>query len=231
MTGTSLRFESVSSSGTDQLDASIDHLVIAGWTGRDNEAVVQHIHELEELGVRRPEKTPMFYEISNHLLTQAESLQLMGDASSGEAEIVLLDLPEGRFVGVGSDHTDRRIETHGIVLAKQICPKPVARTVWPSDEVSGHWDDLIVRSYAWRGGIRRLYQDGRAGQLLPPDDLMAKLAEDCGHLAGGTAVFLGTFATIGGIEPADRFEFELEDPILGRRIRGVNNFVTLAVAG
>ncbi|MDE2792024.1 MAG: DUF2848 domain-containing protein [Paracoccaceae bacterium] len=231
MTGTSLRFERVSFSGTGQLDARIDHLVIAGWTGRDREMVVRHILELEELGVRRPEKTPMFYEVSNHLLTQAESLQLMGDASSGEAEIVLLDLPEGRFVGVGSDHTDRKIETHGIALAKQVCPKPVARTVWPCDEVIGHWDDLIVRSYAWRGDMRRLYQFGRAGQLLRPDDLLAQLAVDCRHLKGGTAVFLGTFAAIGGIEPADRFEFELEDPVLGRRIRGSNDFMTLAVAG
>jgi hypothetical protein len=39
-------------------------------------------------------------------------------------------------------------------------------------------------------------------------------------LPEGTAMFCGTQPSIGGIAPADRFEMELEDPVLGRSIRG-----------
>ena len=36
---------------------SIDTLVIAGWTGRDVDAMEKHIRELEELGIKRPAYT------------------------------------------------------------------------------------------------------------------------------------------------------------------------------
>jgi hypothetical protein len=37
-------------------------------------------------------------------------------------------------------------------------------------------------------------------------------------MGDGTVMFCGTFAAIGGIRPAARFRYELEDPVLGRRI-------------
>ena len=229
--GSSLQFDAVSRGGIRRMDVNIDHLIIAGWTGRDPESVEHHIRELEKLGVPRPSRTPMFYRISNHLLTHAPGIQLMGEDSSGEAEIVLLDLPEGRWVGVGSDHTDRTAEIHGITLAKQVCAKPIGRTVWRYEEVAGHWDSLVVRSHAWQRGERRLYQEGTAGALLHPDDLMRLLSSEQGVNSGSIALFLGTFAAIGGISPAERFDFELEDPVLGRRIEGSTAFLNLAIAG
>ena len=42
----------------------IDDLVIAGWTGRDVEALEKHIVELEELGVPRPSSVPCFYRVA-----------------------------------------------------------------------------------------------------------------------------------------------------------------------
>lgn len=231
MTAISLTFEAETSNGTRQLDVVIDSLVIAGWTGRDPAAVEQHIAELAALGVPRPARTPMFYHVSNHLLTQSQDIQLMGGDSSGEAEIVLLDLADGRWVGVGSDHTDRVAEAHGVTLAKQVCAKPVAGKIWPYDEVRGHWDELIVRSYAWRNGKRRLYQEGKAGALHSPEALLETLAREGGRARGNLALFLGTYAAIDGVRPADRFDFELEDPVLGRRITGTSTFEELAVAG
>ena len=38
--------------------------VIAGWTGRDKEALEKHIKELEELGVPRPASTPIYYRVA-----------------------------------------------------------------------------------------------------------------------------------------------------------------------
>lgn len=42
------------------LDADIDHLVIAGWTGRDYKAIQHHIQELAELGVLNPAASRCF---------------------------------------------------------------------------------------------------------------------------------------------------------------------------
>jgi hypothetical protein len=41
----------------------------------------------------------------------------------------------------------------------------------------------------------------------------------------------GTLAAIGGIRPAERFEVELEDPVLGRTLRHAYAVDTLPVAG
>ena len=44
-------------------------------------------------------------------------------------------------------------------------------------------------------------------------------------------MFGGTFAAIGGIRPADRFEFELEDPVLKRTIRHGYDVITMPERG
>ena len=42
----------------------VHDLIIAGWTGRDTEAVEKHILELEKIGISRPSSTPIFYRAS-----------------------------------------------------------------------------------------------------------------------------------------------------------------------
>ena len=44
-------------------------LVIAGWTGRDQQALSKHIRELEEIGVKAPKSTPIFYRVAAGLFT------------------------------------------------------------------------------------------------------------------------------------------------------------------
>ena len=107
------------------LGARIDKLIIAGWTGRDLAAVEQHIAELAAVGVRRPATVPCFYRLGANLLTQAPAIDVAGCHSSGEVEVVLLSLANGLHVGVGSDHTDRKVEVYGVTVSKQMCPKPV----------------------------------------------------------------------------------------------------------
>ena len=76
--------------GFKQQTVSIDHAVIAGWTGRDAAAVEKHIKELEILGVKRPATTPIFYRVAAARLSTDDSIEVMGTASSGEVEFVLL---------------------------------------------------------------------------------------------------------------------------------------------
>ena len=47
----------------------------------------------------------------------------------------------------------------------------------------------------------------------------------------GCAMFGGTFAAKGGIRPASRFEFELEDPVLKRKISHGYDVITMPVLG
>ena len=50
-------------------------------------------------------------------------------------------------------------------------------------------------------------------------------------LPEGAAVFGGTFAAKGGIRPAERFDYEISDPVLNRAIRYGYAVKTLAVVG
>jgi hypothetical protein len=212
------------------LTLSIDRAVIAGWTGRDPVARDKHIAELEALGIARPASTPIYYRVAARRLTQADSIEVSGGDSSGEVEFVLIGWQGRIFVGVGSDHTDRKVESYGVTVSKQMCDKPIAPVLWDLDDVIGHWDRMILRSHAVIAGERVLYQEGTLDAMLPVTDLIARGFGDTG-LPDGCAMFGGTFAARGGIRPASRFEFELEDPVLKRRIRHGYDVITLPVLG
>ena len=62
---------------------------------------------------------------------------------------------------------------------------------------------------------------GRAPLLFP---IVGALAED-------TLMFCGTLAARGGIRPAPRFSFEIEDPVRGAKIAQTYAIATLPVAG
>lgn len=209
---------------------AMDQAVIAGWTGRDPVAVEKHIVELELLGVKRPASTPIFYRVSAARLTTLDNIEVSGDASSGEVEFVLVASGGNLFVGVGSDHTDRQVETYNVTVSKQMCDKPVAPVLWPMQDVASHWDRLILRSYITENGARTLYQEGEVSGMLTPADLLARYGSG-GKLADGTLMFCGTFAAKGGIRPSPRFEFELEDPVLGRKISHAYGMTSLPVLG
>jgi hypothetical protein len=207
----------------------VRELVIAGWTGRDVAALEKHIRELEAIGVKRPKTTPIFYRVGASLLTTESMIEVLGDQSSGEAECVVYSFEDGLYVGVGSDHTDRKAEAVGVSLSKQMCAKPVSRQVWRLDDVAAHWDKLLLRSYVSAGGRRRLYQEGSVAAMRPPTELF-KLYSG-GMLAAGTAMFCGTLAVHGGITPSETFEMELEDPVLDREIAHSYRIKTLPDQG
>jgi hypothetical protein len=52
-----------------------------------------------------------------------------------------------------------------------------------------------------------------------------------GALADGTLMFCGTLAVHGGLRPAQRFEFELEDPVRKRKIQHGYDVVSLPNLG
>lgn len=208
----------------------VDHAVIAGWTGRDPVARDKHIAELEAIGIARPASTPIYYRVSARRLTTATSVEVSGSDSSGEVEFVLFAGGGRTYVGTGSDHTDRKVETYSVTVSKQMCDKPVAPVLWALDEVADHWDSMILRAFAWIDGARVLYQQGTLDAMLPVKELLRR-GFNAERLPEGFAMFGGTFAAIGGIRPASRFDFELEDPVLKRAIRHGYDVVELPVLG
>ncbi len=199
----------------------IRELVIAGWTGRDERSLRKHIRELEELGVKPPKTTPIFYRVSANLFTHSNEIQVSGPDTSGEVEFVLLQGSELR-VALGSDHTDRKAETIGVSLSKQLCAKPVSRESWRYDEVKPHWERLVLRS--WTDG--KLYQEGPVTAIRSPEDLMSRYP-----LKTGYAMFCGTLAALGGIRGGERFTMELEDPVLKRKLSHEYRVKVLPVEG
>jgi hypothetical protein len=212
------------------LTLAIDQAVIAGWTGRDPVARDKHIAELEAIGIARPASTPIYYRVSARRLTTEDRIEVSGTESSGEVEFVLMGWQGRIFVGAASDHTDRKVEAYSVTVSKQMCDKPIAPVLWELEEIIGHWDQMILRSHAWIDGARVLYQEGTLDSMLPVAELIQRGFGGAGF-PDGCAMFGGTFAAKGGIRPASRFEFELEDPVLKRSIRHGYDVIELPVLG
>mgnify|MGYP001366470704 FL=1 len=221
----------VTRAGASERRFEVEQAVIAGWTSRDVEAMEKHIRELEEIGVPRPASTPIYYRVGAARITGADAIEAAGGDSSGEVEFVMFNVDGRLRIGVGSDHTDRKVETYNITVSKQMCDKPVASTVWPWDELVDHWESLVLRSHIVTGGKRELYQEGSVAAMRAPVDLIERYEAGHGKFTPGTVMFGGTLAAKGGIRPADRFEFELVDATLNRHIAHAYGIDVLPIAG
>jgi hypothetical protein len=208
----------------------VEALVIAGWTGRDQAAVDKHIAELAAIGVKPPATTPIFYRASAARLCVDDEIEALGEASSGEAEFVLLAHAGRLWVGAGSDHTDREVEKYGVSVSKQMCDKPIAADFWAYEEIAPHWDSLVLRAHISDAGRRALYQEGSVSAMLDPPTLIGQFRGG-DALDDGTLMLCGTLAARGGVRPAETFEFELDDPVRGRKIVHRYRVRTLPVLG
>ena len=213
-----LEFDGAAKGGVEKVAVDINDLVIAGWTGRDVAALTHHIEELKAIGVQPPSQVPLYYRMAAQMLTQADRIQVLGDDTSGEVEPVLVGAADRLWVTVGADHTDRKLESYGVAVSKQVCPKVLGRTAWRFEEVEPHWDRLLLRSFISEGGKKVPYQEGPLATIRAPRELIAGWRNGDRRLPAGTAMFCGTLPALGAIRPSSRFEMEIEDPVLGRRL-------------
>ena len=210
---------------------TLDTAIVGGWSGRDKAALQHHIDELAKIGVKPPEKTPMFYRVGVSRLSVADEIEVIGDGSSGEVEYVLMQHRGELWVGAGSDHTDRVVEHMGITVAKQLCDKPLASEFWPFAEVADHWDQLRLRAVIREKGEDVVYQDGGVSGLLSPSEMLRHLADEGGAMADGVLLFGGTCGAIGDVRFSPRFRFELIDPVLDRTIRHTYDITPVPIKG
>nr|WP_245317139.1 DUF2848 family protein [Bradyrhizobium manausense] len=73
-----------------------------------------HIEKLTALGIPRPSTAPHYYRVAAKTRTQDTCLTVRGPDSSGEIEPVIVAMVDGLWVGIGSDHTDRKAQALGI---------------------------------------------------------------------------------------------------------------------
>jgi hypothetical protein len=206
-------------------EVTIREAILAGWSGRYRASVQKHVDEMAAIGVPRPASVPVFYRCSATRLTTAEEIQVVG-----EVEFVLIKTEGALWVGTGSDQTDRKVESYGITVSKQLCDKPIAPELWLYSELKPHWDELILRGRVITDGKKELYQQSAGSAIMPPAALIRQYT-NTDAMAEGWAMFSGTLPAIGGIRPSQRFAFELEDPVLGRSLRHEYTIHTLPIVG
>lgn len=206
-----MRFRVHEGGGVRDLDVSVREVIVAGMTGRDEEAVRHHISELAELGVEPPSTIPIYYRVSASLLTRDQRVQVVGSDTSGEVEAVLLGTEEGMLVAVGSDHTDRKAEADSIAISKQLCPKPISVDAWRYTDVAAQWDGIELVSDSVRAGRWAPYQRGNLGQIRRPEDLIGEFFPGLTELPAGVAMFTGTIPAQGQIAGSDQFSMALVD--------------------
>ena len=213
---------------TDQVTVEPETLIVAGWTGRDEAALRHHIEELAAIGVPRPSSVPVFYRNGVNNIMQTERLEVLGPDTSGEVEPVVVALADGLWIGLGSDHTDRKAETMGIALSKQLCGKVMGPALWRFDEIAEHWDQIMIRSFATIGGERVLYQEGPLAAMRHPDDLIARYRRQGARAATPSCSAARSARRAASGRPS-RFEMELDDPVLKRRMTHAYDVVDLPV--
>ena len=201
-----------------RLDFEVKHLWNGGWAARDQGALRRHVEEMERLGVPGPTTTPIFFPLASTLATTTERVEVLGGETSGEVEYALLVDAGHILVTVASDHTDRGFERYDIQASKQLYPDVLASEAWPFDECRAHWDRLVLRSWTTALGARRMYQEAALAELLSAD-MWLDMLDRHGVPRQGLVFLSGTPASLGGVVFGERYEIELEDPVLGRAIR------------
>lgn len=213
-----MNFTLVTSKGESSMHFSYERVFAIGYAGRNMEKTMEHIHELErDLGVPAPKKIPTIFQCSNSTLTQEKDLSFLGKKTCGEVEYVII-IKDGKvYIGVGSDHTDRDLESINVPKAKQICAKPICHVVWDYEELKDHWDEIELNSWQTVGGKEIPYQKGTLADILPVDRILKELDERVGGI-NNCVIFSGTVPVLAGFRFGDAFRYEMVDRKLDRKL-------------
>ena len=196
-------------------EIDLEMVIVAGYTARDRAAVMHHIDELAAIGIPPPPTVPMYWKFPPWLAMNTERMVVVGDETSGEAEVLLIADGDEIFVSLASDHTDRAAEAIDIAMSKGICPKMCAREAWPVASIGERWGELELRSYIGTDDGEVLYQKGACSSLVSPPELLANLPFARPRCF---AMLTGTVPVEGGVRPASSFRGELHDHATGRTI-------------
>lgn len=208
--------------GKKKLAFDVRKMINGGLSSRNQEAAQKHLDEIRREGINiKVGKTPIFFPKLPDRITTSNIVEvLVGSRTCGEAEPVLLFDKDNMYVAVGSDHSDRELEKHDLVVSKQMCPNVISKKVWRYEDIKGHWDDIILRGWVVEAdGKRQLYQEGKLGAFMTVEDFLNKTIEHVEEDLTGMVIFVGTVPTLGGkLIYTPGFEAELVDEHTGRTL-------------
>ena len=161
-----------------------------------------------------PERLPAFCKCSRYLLTTDEEIEVQGNQTCGEVEVVALVNDQQILIGVGSDHCDRSVEPYFYYKPKQMCPRVLGPRVWRYADVEDHWDNLELTASMVVDGRETPFQQGTLSALVPLPELLA----DSGFARDGLALYCGTLAMSDYVF-GEAFSMKLHDPVLDRTLQ------------
>lgn len=214
-------------SGNKEINMTYERVFAIGYAGRNMEKTMEHIRELEEqLGVPAPKMIPTIFQCGNYTLTQEKDLHFLGAQTCGEVEYIIVIRDGKRYIGLGSDHTDRGLESVSVPKSKQCCAKPIASVLWDYDDVKAHWDSITLRSYQTLADGEIAYQDGTLADILPPDMIMGELNQRVGDM-DNVVIYSGTVPLLNGFKYGSNFRCEMIDNKLNRSISMDYNVIVI----
>jgi hypothetical protein len=200
----------------------VKKMINLGRTSRDPEDIIKHLEELKAEGITVSSDIPSYNPKIKDRITTENIIQVLPNSkTSGEVEYVLLFTSDNYFyITVGSDHTDRELEKHNVILSKQICLNVISNKLWAYEDIKDHWDELVMKAWVKEKGERKIYQEGKLASMLRPEELIKKVRERVTGDLTGAVVFSGTFPIIGGkVNYGSYFEIELIDENRGRSLK------------
>ncbi|MFE9328471.1 DUF2848 domain-containing protein [Nocardia sp. NPDC052278] len=205
----------------EQITVTVDTLLNAGYAGRSQADVAAHVAELAELGVPAPTRIPCIYPISPYLAMQVDEVPVQHERTSGEAEWALVVAghdPGELLLTAACDHTDRRLEQHGVAWSKQAAPDVLARKAWRLADVADHIDELTLTGTVITDAGPQMIQQGTLAELLTPM-YWAEELRGRNLLNPGTVLMSGTIPMRAEVDQFSAgWSVELGDPHTGQSI-------------
>ena len=193
-----------------------------GFTMRDEAKMQAHLEECYKLGIKELicERPPLVMPISSWAVLTDTHIGVQRPKTSGEVEIVtIVDENDEIFVSVGSDHTDRSLETIDIPWSKQVAPNVVAPQMWRWNDVKDHWDDIHMESWVIDQGETVKYQEAMVNEFWTPAEMVQGLRDSVVRVPGANILFSGTVVSIGEkLRFAESWTIKMTDPVLNRVI-------------
>jgi 4-hydroxyphenylacetate 3-monooxygenase len=215
-------FVVVDREGEHPLEVDLVRCYNLGFTMRDAEKMQRHLEEVYKHGITELicARPPLVMPISPWAVLTDNAIEVQRSRTSGEVEIVTLVDDAGEvYAGVGSDHTDRALETVDIAWSKQVAPNVVAPTVWRWSEVRGHWDDVVMESWVVDDGVRVHYQSASVAEFWTPTEMLAGVRESVVPVPGALILFSGTVVSLDEqLRFGHEWSLRMHDPVLGRTI-------------
>lgn len=220
-----MRYNLITKKGMVEENIELEKLIVVGFSGRDVAKTMEHIRELEAEGIRCPQEVPVVYQCAKELVTFADRIEVIDGNTSGEVEYVILVRGGKYYIGIGSDHTDRKLEAVSIHKSKQVCAKPCARDFWAYDEIKDHFAAIKLVSSQVVNGREIEYQAGVTSDLLSLESILVKVAAELA--TDNCLIYTGTVPLKDGFKFGEKFSCRMIDEKLKREISLTYDIATI----